>query len=87
MGFPGAMPTGFPGLGGKGYKEMGYADAKDNGFSLSGSYGKFSGGIKMDDNSTVCDSGGNCIVTDELNYRGSNMPISWKRKFDLDYKR
>jgi hypothetical protein len=65
-GFPVAMPTRFTGLGGKGYKEMGYADAKDNGFSLSGSYGKFSGGIKMADNATVCDSRGNCMVTDKL---------------------
>jgi hypothetical protein len=63
----GAFPTGVPtGAMPMGYKSMGYADVKDNGFSLSGSYGGFSGGIKTDDNATVCDSRGNCIVTDQL---------------------
>jgi len=72
MGIPTeAMPVGYPGAmnmgrGDKGYKSMGYADVKDNGFSLSGSYGGFSGGIKTDDNATVCDSRGNCMVTDQL---------------------
>jgi hypothetical protein len=65
MGIPtGAMPKG--NRKSKAHKKMRYADVKDNGLSLSGSYGGFSGGIKMDDNSTVCDSKGNCMVTDKL---------------------
>jgi hypothetical protein len=70
MGIPtAAMSMGYPGainMGNMGHVGKGYADVKDNGFSLSGSYGGFSGGIKTDDNSTVCDSRGNCMVTDKL---------------------
>ena len=40
--------------------------AKDNGFSLNGSFGGVSGGIKFDDNSLTCDSEGNCMLNDNL---------------------
>merc|ERR1712166_165006 len=39
---------------------------KDNGFSLNGSYGGVSGGIKFADNSLTCDSEGNCMLKDHL---------------------
>jgi len=40
--------------------------AKDNGFSLNGSFGGVSGGIKFADNSLTCDSEGNCMLKDDL---------------------
>jgi len=39
---------------------------KDNGFSLNGSVGGVSGGIKFADNSLTCDSEGNCMLKDHL---------------------
>ena len=39
---------------------------KDNGFSLSGSVGGVSGGIKFADNALTCDSEGNCMLKDNL---------------------
>jgi hypothetical protein len=63
MGIPTeAMPMGIP----TGAMPMGIPTGAMPIFSLSGSYGGLSGGIKMEDNSTVCDSRGNCMVTDEL---------------------
>jgi hypothetical protein len=85
MGIPtAAMSMGYPGamiMGNMGHVGKGYADVKDNGFSLSGSYGGFSGGIKTDDNSTVCDSRGNCMITDKLKrgYRDSFFPTGMAR--------
>ena len=49
--------------------EPNYADTKDN-FSLNGSFKGFSGGFSTADNSTVCDSRGNCIVRDALYAKG-----------------
>lgn len=76
MGIPTeAMPMGVPtgamhmgnhkGKGGK-FKKMRYADVKDNGFSLSGSFGGFSGVVDENDNTTICDSRGHCMVKDAL---------------------
>jgi len=46
--------------------------AKDNGFSLNGSFGGVSGGIKFADNSLTCDSEGNCMLKDELKSQGNH---------------
>jgi uncharacterized Fe-S cluster protein YjdI len=54
-----------------GHEEPNYADVKDNSWSIGGSYGGVSAGFSsLADNSTVCDSRGNCIVRDALYTKG-----------------
>jgi len=54
--------AGVKGLGNVGFQT---ADAKDN-FSIGGSFGGFSAGMKFADNSLTCDSAGNCMLKDNL---------------------